>query len=52
MSVAARLLLFAVGLAVVLLAAFALGRAVGPVGDTAAPSSGTPSLTRLETTSA
>ena len=51
MSVAVRLVLFALGLALVLLAAFALGRAVGPVGDTAAPS-GTPSLTRLETSPA
>jgi len=51
-SVAARLLLFAVGLTLVLLAAFALGRGVGPLGDSAAPSSGTPSLTRLENSSA
>lgn len=41
MNVAARLGLFAAGLAVVFVAAFGVGRALGPDDDTQVPSNGT-----------
>lgn len=45
LGVAARLSLFAAGLAVVFVAAFGVGRAVGPDGDSPAPPSAPTTVT-------